>query len=588
MLGTSAHWYFRGQPGPPSAATPGDGKTYASAWRTTADIEWSSLRPGDVLYLCGLCTRGLSVPPNLSGTAGRPITIDGSCPYGDGASDPVLWVGGVPLTFPAGWSGPDQNGLYSRPYGGSTNTAVLSSAPNSTDPSVLTRLSRGNCSKSGPLDPRAWKPGAFCDTADSQAPWGSQASQGTLFYKPLSTSPSTFFAAWSEVFVLANASHVVLRSVRVYGVGERHIRMASSSDLAVLDSHFQWAASMAITPTAVQRLLVQNNTIRQCACGLYTVGLHTAESTNDMVVRGNRFVDIDTEDFYGNGDTHAIGLQGGSRNLFEHNVVDGAGGSGITFYQGPDSASGRPPQEMHDNVVRYNTVMNIKSANPSRNQHGIETGGGRYASGNLTYNNSVYYNVLSNVTHIALRSKTPWPAATGHGRYQWRWLNNVVSDSGVGFSTAYECVGPPTEPCFKPEQVANNVFVGSRFAHHDGWDISGRTSHARNDWQNNAFYPDGPALFCFGLCRWPGQLPCANCTDFATFERDQPQPTNSLVAPPRLLDLSAPPLGMRPLPGSPLLGRGVAVGLRRDWLGAVVPTATPPAIGAFQEAAAYK
>eukprot|EP01046_Picozoa_sp_COSAG06_P018640 COSAG06_NODE_1303_length_9931_cov_69.878255_10_plen_64_part_00 len=39
-------------------------------------------------------------------------------------------------------------------------------------------------------------------------------------------------------------------------------------------------------------------------------------------------------------------MQGGSRSVYEHNIIDdGAGGSGITFYQGPG-------QEMADNVAR--------------------------------------------------------------------------------------------------------------------------------------------------------------------------------------------------------------------------------------------
>ena len=38
---------------------------------------------------------------------------------------------------------------------------------------------------------------------------------------------------------------------------------------------------------------------------------------------------IDTENYYHNGDGHAIGIQGGCRNLYEHNIIDGAGGSGI-------------------------------------------------------------------------------------------------------------------------------------------------------------------------------------------------------------------------------------------------------------------
>ena len=80
---------------------------------------------------------------------------------------------------------------------------------------------------------------------------------------------------------------------------------------------------------------------------------------------------------YGNGDTHAIGIQGGSWNVIEHNIIDGAGGSGITMYQGPDNRDGQPPQDMHDNTVRFNVVANVfttksdPSASGASNQRGI-------------------------------------------------------------------------------------------------------------------------------------------------------------------------------------------------------------------------
>ena len=77
----------------------------------------------------------------------------------------------------------------------------------------------------------------------------------------------------------------------------------------------------------------------------------------------------------------------------------------------------------------------------------------------------------------------------GH-QYQWRYLNNVVADAGVGFSSAYECLGAEGALCRKPEQVANNVFLRSKFAHHDGWDggsVQHPISHAGNDWHNNVY-----------------------------------------------------------------------------------------------------
>jgi hypothetical protein len=189
------------------------------------------------------------------------------------------------------------------------------------------------------------------------------------------------------------------------------------------------------------------------------------------------------ENFFGNRDTHAIGVQGGSRNLFEHNFINGSGGSGITFYQyGMPAAYFQPRQEMHDNVVRYNLVTNIWSAEVGdwalKGQHGIEAGGSHYAQGNLTYNNSVYYNIIVNVTHEALRSRFEGVHTPPEGTYQWKWLNNVIVGCGIGFTTSYECDEVPSSTplphalCYTPELVANNVFLHSRFAHQVGWEGS--------------------------------------------------------------------------------------------------------------------
>ena len=163
----------------------------------------------------------------------------------------------------------------------------------------------------------------------------------------------------------------------------------------------------------------------------------------------------------------------------------------------------------------------------------------------------------------------------------------------MGFSTAYECIGADDKPvCYHPEQVANNVFLNSRSAHHDGWNAGLKNgtsvipiSHLHNDWQHNVFYPDGPEMFCYGLCAWPGQAPCANCTNFAAFEKDQPHPTHSLLTDPELQDVLSVPQGFRPTVGSPLLGAGLDVGLTVDFGGLPVPRGSP-SIGVHQGAAA--
>ena len=194
-----------------------------------------------------------------------------------------------------------------------------------------------------------------------------------------------------------NASHINVQNLAMQGPAWAVVSFIGGHHLTIRNCSMRWGQFAGISTGDVpnlhttddaiyylarwggpgtQHASIVNNLITQSATGLYLVGLATWQSSNHMLVAQNRFIDIDTENFYGNGDCHAIGVQGGSHNLFEHNTIDGAGG--ITFYQGPDNKDGQPPQEMHDNTVRYNTVANIVNldqANQRKNQHGIETGG---------------------------------------------------------------------------------------------------------------------------------------------------------------------------------------------------------------------
>ncbi|MFO1070018.1 MAG: choice-of-anchor Q domain-containing protein [Geminicoccaceae bacterium] len=61
-----------------SVATSGDGRSWATAWKSFAKVRWSSIRPGDTLYVSGgasgkTYTESLTV--GASGSAGSPITI---------------------------------------------------------------------------------------------------------------------------------------------------------------------------------------------------------------------------------------------------------------------------------------------------------------------------------------------------------------------------------------------------------------------------------------------------------------------------------------------------------------------------------
>ena len=627
------------------------GASYATAWTSVAAIEWERVSPGDTLFVCGLHDGGradgaLNITKGQgSGIEGAPVTIDGRCVDDAGRADPGTLMAGKLVTQRELGSA-DAHGIYTYSYdspattgesaapppptplvaqaGTQAGTAHMSNQPDILERSEspdsdggLVRLKHGDCdarslsSAGAPVHPEQWAAGTACYT-------GIWTNRTTVYYKPSAGVTAATLVVWeynrpstrtAEVngwppLTLHYAEHVIVRNLTLQGpaweivraFGGHHIelvgnliRWASFAGVSVGDVPFQesqWNYTLGDTGTG--HLTIKHNVITQTATGVYTISMHTWQNSNHLYVGHNRFIDIDTENNYGNGDTHAIACQGGSHQIIEHNVIDGAGGSGITFYQGPDNKDGQPPQEMHDNVIRYNLVMNIFTLNTNRsakpgagNQRGIEICDSHYQSNGTSYNNSVYYNVISNASGDGLRSKAH--SSNGHGEYQWRWLNNVVMDCGVGFSTISECVGPNETDCRKDEQVANNVFLRSKSAHTNGWHP---TAHPDDDWQHNLFYPDGPAMFCVGLCA-NGRLPCRNCTAFAGFQRDEPsgRPTHSMAQPPRFRNATQLPFGLRPQPGSPLLGGGVDVGLRYDWAGTALEAGTAPSIGVFQEIA---
>lgn len=640
---TPQRWYFRPASSASSLSGVPDGSTYATAWISVADIKWSSIRPGDTLFICGLHDSGrVDGFLNLTNTHGSgdphmPVTVDGACVDTDGRLDRGTLMSATPHKQ-SSFGPPDANGIYTFSYAtphdlhwastpdlgiglGMPNLPDVlerSLADHSQDGHGMRRLKHGECSPAGPTNLSMWEPGTACYS-------GVWTNRTTVYYKPTASGQEMVVYLFPynmpsmvngyPPLSFHNASHIVAQNLTVQGPAWEAVGFVGGHHITVRSCTIRWAQFAGIALGDVpnldaseesnyylapwggpgaQNVTLINNLITQTATGIYLVGLGGWQTSNDLVVAHNRFIDIDTENYYHNGDGHAIGIQGGCRNLYEHNIIDGAGGSGITFYQGPDSKDGQPPEPMHDNTVRYNYIANIvnrDNANQPKNQHGIETGGSRYVQGNISYNNSVYYNILVNVTNIALRSKTLVPGV-GHGVYQWRYLNNLIVNAGVGFSTVYECIGAADEPvCYHPEQVANNVFLHSRTAHHDGWDnarvakngtVLHPISHLHNDWQHNAYYPDGPEMFCYGLCAWPGKAPCNNCTDFATFQQDERHLTHSLLAEPKLVDMwSSVTAGLRPQADSPLLGTGLDVGLAMDFSGAKVPSS--PSIGAFQE-----
>ena len=369
-----------GSAGAPRAAP---GASYATAWTSVAAIEWARITPGDTLFVCGLHDGGRAdgalniTKEEGSGIAGAPVTIDGRCVDDVGHADPGTLMAGK-LVTPRELGAADKYGIftysYDSPGSGSSATAAAarragllgmankpdilerSGSPDSGGGGVV-RLKHGDCdaksmSPAGrPVHPERWGAGTACYT-------GVWTNQTTIYYKPSAgvtaatlvvyeysrpSSRTPTVNGWPPL-ALHYAEHVVVRNLTLQGpaweavsvAGGHHIeltgnliRWASFAAVSVGDAPFQnnqWNNSLG--PTGTDHLSITHNVITQAATGVYTISSHTWSNTNYLYVGHNRFIDIDTENNYGNGDTHAIALQGGSFNLIEHNVIDGAGGSG--------------------------------------------------------------------------------------------------------------------------------------------------------------------------------------------------------------------------------------------------------------------
>eukprot|EP01052_Picozoa_sp_SAG31_P006904 SAG31_NODE_323_length_17713_cov_12.065834_16_plen_210_part_00 len=206
----------------------------------------------------------------------------------------------------------------------------------------MTRLKHGEChaksatNSGSPVDPEKWVPGTACYT-------GVWTNITTIYYKPSAgvtsatlyvfeyDSPSSRTAAvngWPPLN-LHYAKHVIVQNLTLQGPAWELVRAIGGTHISLVGNLMRWASFAGISvgdvpfqnnqynyslgPTGTQYLTVRDNHITQTACGLYTISMHTWQNTNNMYVGHNHFVDIDTENEYSNGDSHAIGIQVYSR-----------------------------------------------------------------------------------------------------------------------------------------------------------------------------------------------------------------------------------------------------------------------------------
>ncbi len=221
------------------AQPPADGRSYASAWRAVAHVQWSAIGPGDTLFVCGLGYGPFSLHAGWSGTPDANVNIDGNCPRPDGSIDAALWVGGDPINpFPSSeWTGPDASGIFTTAYSGST-TLGAAAAPGATELQHVRRLAKGSCDATGPTNRSTWPADGFCTVRLAH---GSQ-----VYYRPsVATTRMQLFGQLLGVLITTNNSDLTIKNIQVV-FGARPIDVNGGSRVTLRNNTLRWGSDKCI------------------------------------------------------------------------------------------------------------------------------------------------------------------------------------------------------------------------------------------------------------------------------------------------------------------------------------------------------
>lgn len=324
-LVSAATWYWR-----PNTTTYGKqtGASYADAWSTDQQIDWAAMKDGDRLLVCGRHDTGY-LDRELA--TGRPrITISGDCPGDPGE---IVSVGG--LLTPDKWSGPDRNGVYTAAYSGSPSVAIdeigrlklLSAVPTAASP---------------------------CRSYYHE--------NGVFFYRPCGPPMSVRGGGGSPVIDIRHDGVTLEHlSIRNGGLG---VRVQGASGVTLRHLHIREQSGLGILlagGTADGK--VQFSEIHDVTDGILAIARPVAlpeERHDRWLIEGNFIHDVS-----GSGDSHAIGWQSGSDNVYRRNYILRAAGSGITIYAWRDRENSR-------NLIEDNVIVDVVRKSNESNQRGIE------------------------------------------------------------------------------------------------------------------------------------------------------------------------------------------------------------------------
>lgn len=327
-LGAAAEWYWR-----PNEGSYGDqsGTSYRDAWSTEEQIRWDRMRQGDTLFICGRHDTGYRDRSLATGRAD--VTISGACP-----GDPGELVSVGTRFLPQQWTGPGPGGVYRASYSGSPSIAM----------DEIGQLRR------------------LATVPDADSPCRSyHHAAGVLYYKPCGP-PLRFYPTGGSPVVSIRHDGVTLEhlSIRNGGSGVE-VRDAAGVTLRRLRV-WEHSGIGIILAGRTRGGAIRSSEIHDVTDGIYAVAAGGGASTDrhdGWTVEGNLIHDIS-----GSGDSHGIGWQSGSDNVFRRNFILRAAGSGITIYAWRDKENSR-------NLIEGNVILEVVRKAGESNQRGVELSG---------------------------------------------------------------------------------------------------------------------------------------------------------------------------------------------------------------------
>lgn len=378
-----AEWYWR----PNDGSAAGTGRSYASAWRKSSDINWAAMADGDTLYVCGRHEYGYLDRELQVGHDN--VTIDFECPRDPGS---ILYVG---IRFPDNfaWRGPDAAGNYTTEYGGMP---------------VIATDGAGN---------RLTDLGRRPTTRDPCPAYGYH--RGALYYRPCGP-PLTFYPGGGSPVVAI----VERRNVRVVAPdlsnGARLIQITNSSGITIERAHLHWAAGVGVIASGSSSdITIVDGEFDSTGQGVVAVARGAGPNARHQrwQVAGNTFRDMNDPD-----DGHCIGFQSLSDSVIERNECERAG-SGIVLYRWKDDVIQRV-------TVRNNVISDLYAPTNSWGGYGIALTGDACLTDNGSVDNAIQGNRISRASTEGIYIKVRRPL--DNQQVAVEVINNQISDSPGG------------------------------------------------------------------------------------------------------------------------------------------------------------